>query len=139
MPEESEEDDIAADASSPDGGRQRACVRYVVINPEIARRSRQKEEGIEGCLSVPGLVGEVTRHESVTVKGVDPQGRSVRIRAEGLLARVFQHEIDHCSGVLFIDHIDDPEKLWPVTEGEEEAAEAAQEVPSRGVSSGPLV
>jgi peptide deformylase len=163
VPEESEEDDTGAEASSSggdsssdeapsgdeaasadgdpseDGDRQRPCVRYVVINPEIARRSRQKEERIEGCLSVPGLVGEVARHESVTVKGIDPQGRSVRIKAEGLLARAFQHEIDHCNGVLFLDHIDDPEKIWSVTEGEEEAAEAAQEVPGRGGSSGPLV
>ena len=117
----------------------RPSVRYVVINPEMARKSREVEEGIEGCLSVPGLVGEVPRHRAVTIKGLDPQGRIVRIKAEGLLARVFQHEIDHCNGTLFIDHIDDPEKIWPVTEGEEEAAEAAQEVPGRKASSGPLV
>jgi peptide deformylase len=53
----------------------------------------------------------------------------VRIKAEGLLARVFQHEIDHCDGILFIDRIEDSEKIWPVPEGEEETAEAAQEVP----------
>jgi peptide deformylase len=63
----------------------------------------------------------------------------VRIKAEGLLARVLQHEIDHCDGILFIDHIEDPEKVWPVPEGEEEAAEAAQEMPGEGASSGPLV
>jgi len=102
---------------------------YTIVNPKLVRRSRAMEEGIEGCLSVPGLVGEVTRHCTVTVKGLDKQGRAVRIRAEGLLAHVFQHEIDHCDGVLFIDHIDDPEKIWSVTEGEEEAAEAAQEMP----------
>ena len=110
---------------------------YAVINPKLARRSREMEEGIEGCLSVPGWVGEVTRHGIVTVKGSDVKGRPVRIKAEGLLARIFQHEIDHCDGVLFIDHIDDPEKLWPVTEGEEEAAEAAQQVP--GVETKPDV
>jgi len=94
---------------------------YAVINPKLARKSREMEDGIEGCLSVPGLVGEVTRHYAITVEGLNGQGQDVRIRAKGLLARVFQHEIDHCDGVLFIDHIDDPEKIWPVAEGEEEA------------------
>jgi len=107
----------------------RPTIFHVVINPELARKSRQVEEGIEGCLSVPGWIGEVSRHRTVTVKGLDPQGKEVRIKAEGLLARVFQHEIDHCDGILFIDRIEDSEKIWPVPEGEEEAAEAAQEVP----------
>ncbi len=98
---------------------------YVVINPELARTSRQTEEGIEGCLSVPGWVGLVSRHCDVTVKGMDRRGKDVRIKAEGFLARAFQHEIDHCQGILFIDHIEDPEKIWPVEEGEEEAIEAA--------------
>ncbi len=99
---------------------------YAVINPELARKSREMEDGIEGCLSIPGWVGELPRHRTVTVKGLDRQGRAVRIKAEGLLARVFQHEIDHCDGILFIDYIEDPEKIWPVPEGEEEAAEATQ-------------
>jgi peptide deformylase len=102
---------------------------YAVVNPELARRSREMEDGIEGCLSVPGWAGEVSRHASVTVKGIDRQGQRVRIQADGLLARVFQHEIDHCDGTLFTDRITDPEKIWPVKEGEEEAAEAAQRVP----------
>jgi peptide deformylase len=111
---------------------------YVVINPELARKSRDVEEGIEGCLSVPGWVGEVPRHCAVTVKGLDAREKPVRIKAEGLLARVFQHEIDHCDGILFLDHIEDPEKLWPVPEGEEEAAEAAQAVLGGTASPGPL-
>jgi len=123
-PEEHEEDEEASE-------ERESWQLYTVVNPKLVRRSREMEEGVEGCLSVPGLVGEVSRHCAVTVKGRDAQGRNVRIRAEGLLARVFQHEIDHCDGILFIDHIDDPEKLWPVTEGEEEAAEAAQKVPDR--------
>ena len=104
---------------------------YAVVNPQLARVSREVEEGVEGCLSVPGLVGEVERHYSVTVKGFDTRGKKLRVKASGLMARVFQHEIDHCDGVLFIDHIDDPDKLWPVTEGEEEAAEATQQRPIR--------
>jgi len=94
------------------------------------------EEGVEGCLSVPGWVGDVSRHRAVTVKGLDPRGKSVRIKAEGFLARVFQHELDHCDGILFIDHITDPDKIRPVPEGEEEAAEAAQGTPGKRTTSG---
>jgi peptide deformylase len=101
---------------------------FVLINPELVRESRETEEGIEGCLSVPGWVGEVERHSAVTVKGIDRSGEKVRIRAEGLLARVFQHEIDHCHGILFIDRIEDPDKIWAVEEGREEEAEATQQV-----------
>jgi peptide deformylase len=111
---------------------------YAVLNPELARKSREMEEGIEGCLSVPGWVGEVSRHESVTVKGLDHRGQRVRVKVDGLLARVFQHEIDHCDGILFTDHIEDPEKIRPVEEGQEEAAEAAQEIPGGVAASGPL-
>jgi len=128
VPEESEEDEEESE------GRE-SWRFYAVVNPKLARRSREVEEGIEGCLSIPGLVGEVERHYAVTVKGWDAQGRNVRIKAKGLLARVFQHEIDHCDGILFIDHIDDPEKLWPVPEGDEEAAEAAQERADRTIAS----
>lgn len=113
---------LPQDENHPDGGE-----LYVVLNPQLARKSREMEAGTEGCLSVPGLAGEVVRHYAVTVKGLDVHGKPVRIKAEGLLARVFQHEIDHCNGVLFIDHITDPEKLWVVQEGEEEAAEAQQQ------------
>ena len=119
LPEDPEDED------PPPGSGQ----LYVVINPELARKSREMEDGIEGCLSVPGWVGEVTRHRGVTVTGLDRQGQPVRIKAEGWLARVFQHEIDHCDGILFTDLIEDTEKIWPVPEGEEEAAEAAQRVP----------
>lgn len=101
---------------------------YVLINPEIVQASDELEEGIEGCLSIPGWVGEVERHHTVVVEAMDRHGRKVRLEAEGLLARVLQHEIDHCEGVLFIDRIEDPEKIWPVEEGKEEEAEAAQEL-----------
>ena len=111
---------------------------YVIVNPELARKSREMVEGIEGCLSIPGWVGEVERHQAVTVKGKDVNGKALRIRAQGWLARVFQHEIDHVNGTLFTDRIEDPEKIWPVPEGEEEAAEAAQEVTTGVASSGPL-
>lgn len=88
---------------------------YVFINPEIVKTSREKEEGEEGCLSIPGYVGEVERYTWVVVRGQDVHGRPQRIRAHDYLARIFQHEIDHLDGVLFIDRITDPAKLRRVT------------------------
>ncbi len=96
---------------------------YVVINPEYVYRSEDMLAGVEGCLSVPGWVGEVERHARVAIKGLDRHGRRIKLEAEGWLARVFQHEIDHLDGVLFPDRIRDPAKIWPVKEGEEEQAE----------------
>ena len=82
---------------------------YVVVNPEIEKRSEETIEGIEGCLSVPGVVGEVERADIVTVSGRDAKGKKIRIRAQGWLARIFQHEIDHINGVLYTDRA---ENLW---------------------------
>lgn len=75
-----------------------------LVNPEIVER-QGLVEGTEGCLSVPGVEGVVPRAESVLVQAFDTDGRRVQIRAEGLLARALQHEIDHLDGVLFIDRI----------------------------------
>lgn len=76
---------------------------YVMANPEIVRRSAETEHGVEGCLSVPGLLGEVERTLAITVKGLNRRGQPVRVQAKGWLARIFQHEIDHLDGVLFTD------------------------------------
>jgi peptide deformylase len=84
---------------------------YVLINPEITRTSREKITGIEGCLSVPGFAGEVERHVEVVVKGYNVQGSPVRIKAKGWLARIFQHEIDHLNGILYIDRA---KKVWEI-------------------------
>jgi peptide deformylase len=92
---------------------------YAVINPEIIRPSREQVIGTEGCLSIPGFVGDVERSVNVTVKGQNRQGRNVKIKASGWLARIFQHEVDHLNGVLFIDLA---EKVWRL---EEETAEVA--------------
>ncbi len=97
---------------------------FTLVNPRIAWHSRQTVDGVEGCLSVPGMVGEVERYTEVRVEGQTRHGDKFRMRFEGWMARIFQHEIDHLNGVLFTDHIDDPEKIWSVTPGEEEAAEA---------------
>lgn len=82
---------------------------YVMINPEIIKESNDKVPGIEGCLSVPGVVGKVNRSRAVTVRGQNIHGKPVKIRAQGWLARIFQHEVDHINGVLYTDRADD---IW---------------------------
>ncbi|NLX10465.1 MAG: peptide deformylase [Chloroflexi bacterium] len=94
-----------------------AGVLYVVINPEIIRTSDEMVEGYEACLSIPGYYGNVSRHSAVTVRGHDRHGKQIRIKAQGWLARVFQHEIDHLDGVLFIDRA---KEIWRVAEREDE-------------------
>ena len=76
---------------------------YVLVNPEIVKMSDEKVRGIEGCLSVPGLVGSVDRAKIVTVRAQDQNGKKTKVRAVGWLARIFQHEIDHLDGVLYTD------------------------------------
>lgn len=80
-----------------------AGVLYILANPQIVRASRETVDGIEACLSIPGYYGNVQRAVAVTVAGQDRHGKPVRIKARDWLARVFQHEIDHLDGVLFID------------------------------------
>jgi peptide deformylase len=77
---------------------------YTLANPEIVRSSGE-QIGYEGCLSVPGYVGEVARAEKITIKALNRSGKEVRIKGEGLLARAIQHEIDHLDGILFLDHL----------------------------------
>lgn len=77
-----------------------------LVNPEIVKRSDDEVLGTEGCLSIPGFVGDdVPRARAVTVKARDPRGKEIRVKAEDWFARVLQHEIDHLDGVLFIDRI----------------------------------
>ena len=81
----------------------------VFINPEITKRTGE-ESSVEGCLSVPGVSGEVKRATFITVKAQDCEGRPLELEAEALFARILQHELDHLNGVLFIDHVDSPVK-----------------------------
>jgi len=81
-----------------------------LVNPEVVRRRGERTVN-EGCLSVPGYFGEIKRAESVTVKGLDPSGKEIRIKATELLAQVLEHEIDHLNGVLYIDHLESIDKL----------------------------
>lgn len=75
-----------------------------VVNPEIVSRNGSAT-AVEGCLSVPGVQGEVCRAETVEVRGMDEQGNRLRIRAAGILSRALQHEIDHLDGILFIERL----------------------------------
>jgi peptide deformylase len=79
---------------------------YVVVNPVLSDVSEATEPGREGCLSIPGINVEVDRATAVTVTGQDASGEPVRLEARDMLARVFQHEVDHLDGVLILDRTD---------------------------------
>lgn len=85
--------------------------KVALCNPEIIKTSDDIEVGAEGCLSIPGWIGDVPRYVSVTVKGQTPEGKEVRIKADHYFARVLQHEIDHLNGVLFTDRVVDIKTL----------------------------
>lgn len=114
---EEDEEDEPADESQPEKPKK----LFVVINPEIVKASAETVMGVEGCLSIPNLVGEVERHALVHVKGLNRHGKPMRVKAEGWMARIFQHEIDHLNGVLF------PDRATRVWQPQEEV-EAEQEV-----------
>ncbi|KKW46337.1 MAG: peptide deformylase [Candidatus Liptonbacteria bacterium RIFCSPLOWO2_01_FULL_56_20] len=88
-------------AEVPDGQGGRKF--YAIFNPRIEKIVPEQVVKEEGCLSVPRAYGEVSRHERITISGLDRNGKPIKVKAWGLLARVFQHEIDHLNGKLFID------------------------------------
>jgi peptide deformylase len=90
---------FVAEVESSDG----APKFYALFNPEFEKLDAEKDTAEEGCLSVPGAYGDVARPGKVTLTGQDRNGKKLRIKAWGLLARVFQHEMDHLEGKLFID------------------------------------
>ena len=104
----------------------------ILINPEITRREGEREVE-EGCLSIPGYRGLITRSETVRAKATDLDGKIVRIKADGLLAQALEHETDHLNGILYITHVKSPEnfhKMEPEDEGEEETQEEPQSDPA---------
>ena len=82
----------------------------VFINPQIIGTSQEMLPYEEGCLSIPGVYGDVIRPASITVQAINERGRPFKVDAEGMLARVIQHEMDHLKGVLFIDHLDEKQR-----------------------------
>lgn len=99
---------------------------YTLINPQIVKAGG-RETLIEGCLSFPELAGEVERYSWVIVKATDPDGKSMRFRAKGLLARAVQHEIDHLDGILFFDRMENINELFYLDDLVEEEIPAVQE------------
>lgn len=98
-----------------------------LINPQMVRRAGSRRV-VEGCLSIPGYRGEITRSTSVTIKGLDRKGQELRLKASGdLLAEALEHEIDHLNGTLYIDYLESMDQLWQIEpkEGEPEEGEAA--------------
>jgi len=91
---------------------------YVLINPAVLDASPDSEVADEGCLSLPGYAGAVARRVRVRVRGQDRRGKTVTVEAEGLLARCFQHELDHLDGILYIDRMAPAARLRPVRDGE---------------------
>ncbi len=94
---------------------------WTVINPEIVKVSVETLLGVEGCLSIPGLVGEVERHAEVHVKALNRHGKPMKVKAKGWLARIFQHELDHLNGILFTERAT---RVWQP----QEEVDAEQEV-----------
>ena len=89
---------------------------FVMVNPEVVKRSGEREL-IEGCLSVPGYRGRVTRSTRVLAKAQDLSGREIRVKAEDdLLAQCLEHEIDHINGRVYIDHVPSIDVLWTLDE-----------------------
>ncbi len=86
---------------------------FAIVNPKVVKRAGERPV-MEGCLSVPGYQGEVKRSVSIIVKGLDQQGKEIRIKATGLLAQALEHEIDHLNGMLYVDRIDDESKLYKI-------------------------
>lgn len=84
---------------------------FVVLNPEITRTSPETVIGAEGCLSIPGYAGDVDRFDAITIRGQNRHGQPLRVKADGWLARIFQHEIDHLDGVLFTDRAS---RIWKI-------------------------
>jgi peptide deformylase len=92
-----------------------------LVNPEIVK-GHGRVVDLEGCLSIPGWVGDVPRFETITVKAMNLDNRDVRLKLRGYAARVVQHEIDHLDGILFTDRVEDPSTLRQVEDDEDSAA-----------------
>lgn len=110
--------ELQEDEEDPQSGK-----LYEFVNPEIVYFSQEEVEGEEGCLSIPNIVGDVWRSQKVVIKGQDRHGKPQKVEASDWLARVFQHEVDHLNGVLFIDHVESPDGLRRLVKTTNEAGE----------------
>jgi len=92
---------------------------YIFVNPKIVKVGREEVEREEGCLSIPGIYGDVWRPDEVVVRAQDVKGNTFRLRARGFLARIILHEYDHLEGILFVDRVEDPATLRTYEEQED--------------------
>ncbi|MDD5190638.1 MAG: peptide deformylase [Dehalococcoidales bacterium] len=98
-----------------------------IINPEVVKRKGERVCK-EGCLSIPGYIGEIKRSAEVKVKGCDVYGKEIKIKGQGFLGQALEHEIDHLNGVLYVDHLESQDKLKRLEpESEEDAEEETSE------------
>ena len=110
--------EIEKDEDTPNSG-----IAYALINPEIVKASDERDIGPEGCLSIPGWRGEVERANKVLLRALDRDGKRIRVEVEGLAARAMQHELDHLDGVLFIDKLTAPDRIWRITDDDHSPVE----------------
>ncbi|HJN87694.1 MAG TPA: peptide deformylase [Dehalococcoidia bacterium] len=96
----------------------------VLINPEIVKREGEREVE-EGCLSIPGYRGTVTRSVKVQARATGLDGKTVRFKAEDLFAQALEHETDHLNGILYIDHLVSPDSLWKIVYAADDEDEEA--------------
>ncbi len=108
-----------------------------VIDPAIVWRSEATEEAEEGCLSLPGLLYPVARNREVKIQGRDEQGAPAVVEAQDLLARIFQHEIDHLDGVLFIDRLPEAMRREALARLRDQALGLAPAAPARAAEVAP--
>lgn len=94
---------------------------FTLVNPEITRASDERVVAAEACLSIPGFVGDVERHEAITVRAMNRHGKPIRLNLDGWMARIFQHEIDHLDGILYTDRA---EKVWRMEESGDQVVPA---------------
>ncbi len=116
-PEYDEDDELIPDSRT----------LYVMINPEIKNMSRKSTDGIEGCLSLPGYVGEVSRPHAILVEFLDRRGKKQKLRLKGWDARIVQHEVDHLDGIMYTDKLTSPDNFWTDEEYEEMMQAEAEE------------
>jgi peptide deformylase len=115
--------EIPASRGDTDEPHPQSGTSYILVNPEISQCADNLVEGREGCLSIPTWYGLVERPEWVEIKAQDLNGKKIKLKVDDLLARIFQHELDHLNGVLFIDYVKDREKLWQVLPEDESTEE----------------
>jgi peptide deformylase len=114
---------IAVHVPAGYGDEEQPEVTLTLVNPEIVK-AQGREIGPEACLSIPGWVGDVPRATRITIKAIDLGNREIRIKAEGILARVLQHEVDHLDGILYIDRVEDKATLRQVEDEEDDEDES---------------